>query len=111
MCRYSSVWANVLERDCIARIDPASGVVVGWVMLQGLKQRQDPVPGRSAAERRDAVLNGIAYDAEKDRVFVTGKLWANLFEIRLQELDQGANLNRARQECWPADSLPAYGYP
>ena len=58
------------------------------------------------------MLNGIAYDKKKDRVFVTGKLWSNVFEIRLQELEQDQNtLNRARQECWPADALPEYGYP
>ena len=106
----SEVWANVLERDCIARIDPKTGAVVGWILLSGLKALQDPAPG-DGGYRRDDVLNGIAYDGEKDRVFVTGKLWSNVFEIRLQELDQAENLNRARQVCWPAESLPEYGYP
>ncbi|MCS7089091.1 MAG: glutaminyl-peptide cyclotransferase, partial [Thermoflexales bacterium] len=71
------VWANVWQTDWIARIDPRDGRVVGWVDLSGLlpeADRQQPVD----------VLNGIAYDAQNKRVFVTGKLWPKLFEIRLK---------------------------
>ena len=68
------VWANVWHTDRIARIDPATGKVKGWVELTGLLDPgQHPDP--------EAVLNGIAYDAEHDRLFVTGKLWPALFEI------------------------------
>ena len=56
--------------DYIARIDPASGRVNAYIDLRGLLPARD-VP-------RDAVLNGIAYDAEKDRLFVTGKLWPRM---------------------------------
>ena len=56
-----TVWANVLERDCIARINPATGVVVGWIVMQGLKQQQ------TARTGRESVLNGIAYDPEVER--------------------------------------------
>ena len=71
------IWANVWQTDRIARISPVSGAVVGWIDLTGL------LP---AAERRDpgGVLNGIAYDPGARRIFVTGKLWPKLFEIRLQ---------------------------
>src|SRR3954464_5250632 len=65
------VWANVWTTDFIARIDPAVGRVSGWIDLRGL------LPPRERAG--DAVLNGIAYDAAADRVFVTGKLWPRLF--------------------------------
>lgn len=108
------VWANVLERDCIARIDPRTGKVVGWIMLNDLKAMQDPAPGVRG------VLNGIAYDAGADRVFVTGKMWSNVFEIKLvtvetskvhDEASTNLALNEARRVCWPEDSLPAYGYP
>jgi glutamine cyclotransferase len=58
----------------IARIDPVTGHVKGWIDLTGLIASQD---------RRD-VLNGIAYDAKSNRLFVTGKLWNKLFEIRLR---------------------------
>lgn len=69
------VFANVWQADRIARIDPKSGRVTGWIDLQGLL---DP---REAA--RTDVLNGIAYDAAGGRLFVTGKLWPKLFEIRI----------------------------
>ncbi len=68
------IWANVWQSDVIVRIDPRSGNVVGRIDMSGL------YPERPASI--DAVLNGIAYDAERKRVFVTGKLWSKLFEIR-----------------------------
>ena len=70
------IFANIYQTDRLARIDPATGRVVGWVDLSGLL---------SAVERRDTdVLNGIAYDQAGDRLFVTGKLWPRLFEITLE---------------------------
>jgi len=71
------IWANVWHRDRIARIDPATGDVIGWVDLSGLL-----LPGQVSDP--EAVLNGIAYDAARDRLFVTGKLWPKLFEIKVQ---------------------------
>ena len=70
------VFANVWQTDWIARIDPATGKVVGWINLTGLL-------GPEYRQGRVAELNGIAYDAENDRLFVTGKLWPRLFEIDL----------------------------
>jgi len=69
------IFANVWQTDRIARIDPRSGNVTGWIDLSGLLPQKDRTP--------DGVLNGIAYDAARDRLFVTGKLWPKLFEIRL----------------------------
>lgn len=69
------VFANVWKTDWIARIDPATGVVRGWVDLSGLLSG----PEDDVAD----VLNGIAYDAAGDRLFVTGKYWPALFEIKL----------------------------
>jgi glutamine cyclotransferase len=71
------VYANIWKSNRIAMIDPGSGRVVGWIDLSGL---QDSL---NQAEQQD-VLNGIMYDAEDDRLFVTGKLWPTLFEIRLK---------------------------
>jgi glutaminyl-peptide cyclotransferase len=71
-----SIYANVWMTDRIAIIDPASGTVTGWIDLTGLRPR----PGAPG----DDVLNGIAYDVGGDRLFVTGKLWPALFEIRLR---------------------------
>jgi glutaminyl-peptide cyclotransferase len=70
------IYANIWETSLIARIDPASGKVVGWIDLSGLN------PG-AVAKDADAVLNGIAYDAAHDRLFVTGKDWPKLYEIAL----------------------------
>lgn len=70
------ILANVWQTDRIARIDPKTGRVTGWIDLTGLlPDNQRPHP--------DAVLNGIAYDAKARRLFVTGKLWPKLFEIQL----------------------------
>jgi len=70
------IFANIWQTDRIARISPKDGRVIGWIDLSGLL---------SAAERGtpNAVLNGIAYDAAGDRLFVTGKLWPRVFEIKL----------------------------
>lgn len=71
------LYANVWLTDRIARIDPNTGHVVGWIDLAGLFDiGQLPDPGND-------VLNGIAYDAAHDRLFVTGKRWPSLFEITL----------------------------
>jgi len=70
------IWANVWKTDYIARIAPTNGRVTGWINLKGL--------AGSALLGPDAVLNGIAYDSVKDRIFVTGKLWPKLFEIKLK---------------------------
>jgi glutamine cyclotransferase len=70
------VYANIWHSGRIARIDPKTGKVLGWIDLAGLL----PAAERSSPE---AVLNGIAWDAAHDRLFVTGKLWPTLFEIEL----------------------------
>jgi len=70
-----SIYANIWFDDRIAMIDPQTGQVEGWVNLQGLRDLED-------AGVED-VLNGIAYDAEGDRLFVTGKNWSHLYEIKL----------------------------
>ena len=74
------IYANVWKTNRIARIDPQTGRVLGWIQLQGLLSAADQ-------ERAVDVLNGIAYDAVGDRLFVTGKLWPTLFEIELVPLD------------------------
>lgn len=77
------LYANVWGTDVIARIDPANGKVVGWIVLKNLLKTPD-------AMTEDAVLNGIAYDSKGKRLFVTGKLWPSLFEIELVEVKPGA---------------------
>jgi glutamine cyclotransferase len=70
------VFANVWKTDRIVIIEPSDGHVTGWIDLSGLLQTQN-------YSGRVDVLNGIAHDAPTDRLFVTGKLWPFLFEIRL----------------------------
>jgi glutaminyl-peptide cyclotransferase len=69
------IYANIWQTPRIARIDPKTGKVTGWIDLTGLL---------SPSESQDVdVLNGIAYDPDHDRLFVTGKYWPKLFEIKL----------------------------
>lgn len=78
------VYANIWQEDRIARIDPETGRVTGWIDLVGLLEsavQHGPGEGVGTVD----VLNGIAYDAAGDRLFVTGKWWPRLFEIRLVE--------------------------
>jgi len=72
------IYANVWQTSRIARIDPKTGKVLDWIDLSALVKEQN-VGGDP-----DAVLNGIAYDEKTDRLFVTGKRWANLYEIKVK---------------------------
>lgn len=71
------ILANLWTQDLIARIDPETGVVVGVIDLTGL------LPEEARADPADDVLNGIAWDEAGRRLFVTGKNWPTLYEIRL----------------------------
>lgn len=75
------IWANIWQTDRIARIDPDTGHVVAWVDLTGL------MPLTTDMDPNDDVLNGIAWDAEGKRLFVTGKNWPKLFEIKVDGPD------------------------
>lgn len=70
------IFANVWLTDLIARISPKTGEVLGWIDMSDLRAQ---LPTGTKAE----VLNGIAYDAKKDRIFVTGKYWPLLFEVEI----------------------------
>jgi glutaminyl-peptide cyclotransferase len=72
------IWANIWMSDRIARIDPASGKVLGYIDLKGILN--DP-----QTDTKENVLNGIAFDKGQNRIFVTGKNWPKLFEIRITE--------------------------
>lgn len=79
------IYANVWLTNVIVRIDPATGNVVGLIDLSDL-------PDAIASRPADNVLNGIAYDAATDRVFVTGKLWKWVYQITLAPRPQGKGL-------------------
>jgi glutamine cyclotransferase len=70
------IYANIWHSDRIARISPKDGHVMGWIDLTGLMPASRRV-------NEESVLNGIAYDAKHDRLFVTGKQWPTVFEIRI----------------------------
>jgi glutaminyl-peptide cyclotransferase len=81
------IYANVWETNMMIFIDPASGEITGLVNLAGLLSASEQLAGP------DSVLNGIAYDAAHDRLFVTGKNWPKLFEIRVLPAGQLSRSN------------------
>jgi glutaminyl-peptide cyclotransferase len=70
------IYANIWHSDRIARISPQDGHVISWIDLAGLLPSDQKVDA-------EAVLNGIAYDSQHDRLFVTGKEWPTIFEIKI----------------------------
>jgi glutamine cyclotransferase len=72
------IYANVWKTDRIARLDPQTGRILSWIDLTGLRPEE-------SMRNSENVLNGIAYDAENDRLYVTGKRWPKIFEIRLKK--------------------------
>ena len=72
------IFANIWHEDLVARISPKTGEVTGWIDMSDL--RKELPPGSNAD-----VLNGIAFDAQNNRIFVTGKLWPLLFEVEIVE--------------------------
>ena len=71
------IYANIWHDQRIAVIDPQTGRVKAWIDLTGLMPKDDLL-------NEEAVLNGIAYDQANDKLFVTGKLWPRLFEIKVK---------------------------
>jgi glutaminyl-peptide cyclotransferase len=69
------VWANVWQQDRVVQFDPDDGRVVGWIDFSTLYPSRSP---------NADVLNGIAYDAEGNRLFITGKNWPQIYEIVLE---------------------------
>lgn len=91
------VWANVYGLDCIARIDTHTGVVNGWILGGNLRKEN---LGTQAE-----VFNGIAYDKKDGRIFVTGKLWSKLFEVKLVPLEKPLPRTELHRQCVPARNV------
>lgn len=94
------LWANIWQRDCIARVDLASGAVLGWVLLNNLRQQ---AAAHMPQGKRMDVLNGIAFDASEGdgKLYLTGKNWPRLFEVEVQAVQASgpADLESARRHC------------
>ena len=78
---HGEVWANVWLIDCIARISPKDGTLLGWILLQNLRENLVQ-SGNNGTD----VLNGIAWDSAKKCILVTGKHWPKLYEIKLHQV-------------------------
>ena len=97
------IWANVWGTPCVARIDPTTGGVVGWIVADGLVSRA----AAAAAAANDGgrhpidVLNGVAVDSSNGRLLMTGKHWPLLFDVALSDAggDAAAAADRARAAC------------
>ncbi|KAG5007059.1 hypothetical protein JHK82_024986 [Glycine max] len=89
------VWANVLPTDCIVRISPHDGRVLGWILLQNL--RKELVEAGEISDRD--ILNGIAWDGEQNRIFVTGKQWPKLYEIKVSPIKKPIEEGIIEQLC------------
>jgi glutaminyl-peptide cyclotransferase len=89
------IWANIWHSEqpdilgkpnYIVRIDPNTGRVLGWIDLGGISPDDQPTDINDESDlKAENTLNGIAYDADKDRIFVTGKNWKKLYEIKVKE--------------------------
>ena len=72
------IWANIWTTDTIVIIDPKTGKIKAEINLKGLLST-NPFNSKNPVD----VLNGIAYDHQKNKIYVTGKLWPKIFEIEL----------------------------
>lgn len=88
------VWANVWETDCIARISHEDGGVLGWILLPSLREGL-----RRKGYHDIDVLNGIAWDNDKNRIFVTGKLWPRIYEIKLHPFQKQPSRGSIERLC------------
>eukprot|EP00249_Psilotum_nudum_P007110 c20311_g1_i1 orf=575-1558(+) len=88
------IWANVWMSNCIARISPKNGEVLGWIILHDLLTKL-----LASGYKKFDVLNGIAWDEGQDRVFVTGKLWPKLYEIKVNHYPKVVDWESVGKVC------------
>eukprot|EP00878_Enallax_costatus_P010546 GHUV01011012.1.p1 GENE.GHUV01011012.1~~GHUV01011012.1.p1 ORF type:complete len:218 (+),score=45.61 GHUV01011012.1:489-1142(+) len=92
------IWANVWQSECIARICPDTGKVKAWLLMQGLGSS---LQQRNLASVPMDVLNGIAWDHQRQRLFITGKQWPRVFQVVPQPLDASSpEAQQAKQSCY-----------
>ncbi len=95
---FGEVWANIFGKDCIARIRPEDGKVSGFVIAPLLRREFD-------LGKTQDVMNGIAFDAKSGRLFVTGKYWSKLFEVRLAPIGFKLEWDVVKQLCVPEKNI------
>jgi glutaminyl-peptide cyclotransferase len=91
------LWANVYQTDLIARIEPATGRITGWIDVGNLLTAAE----RQGVARRGGVANGIAFDSVRNRLFLTGKLWPRLFEVDVPGVHGSVPSPRPRSRSVP----------
>ncbi len=90
------LWANVYGKDCIARINPHTGKVFSWVLGHNLREH---------IEAEGEVFNGIAWDQAGERLFVTGKLWSKVFEVKVVPLAKDIPKKDLSKFCVPVRNM------
>ena len=92
--------ANVWQTECIAKVNLTTGRISHWALMHGLR---DELMRRDNWKQMD-VLNGIAWDKINKRLFVTGKKWPSVFEVKLRAFNEGEkvpSVDHVRRQCWP----------
>jgi len=95
------VFGNIFGKDCIARINPKTGVVIGWIVMDDLLARANKHVNNP---HTDNILNGIAWRHDKRTYLVSGKRWPSVFEVKLQP-QPDADLGRVRRTCVPTHNI------
>ena len=91
------------------RIDPATGNVVGWLWLKGLRNRMVRSMSNEPGQERPDVLNGIAWDSRQSRLFVTGKLWNKVYQVESRPMyvdSRAVNVTEISAEVRQACIIP-----
>ena len=103
------IYANIYQTECIAQIDPATGNVVGWLWLKGLRNRMVRSMSNEPGQERPDVLNGIAWDSRQSRLFVTGKLWNKVYQVESRPMyvdSRAVNVTEISAEVRQACIIP-----
>ncbi len=96
-----TIWGNVWQTECLVQINPENGAVMAWALFDGITRH---AAKRSRSRQRMDVFNGVAWDEERQRMFVTGKHWPLMYEVMLHQQhgtaeERAALHHHALQHC------------